>query len=196
MNQLLERLKGDLQDEEARYSYADSVTNAFVAAQIKALREDRDLNQEELAGLIGTKQSGISRLERADYSAWKVETLRKIARAFGVRLRIRFEGFGSLPDEVGGFDRTNLAPHKFEDDPAFKETNESGHARIQGLAAAQAQIGTTKRSTVNCSNEYPKLNSSRSAVGSQNEARQDSPMPSRMPPGSALPRREVSAWNS
>ena len=74
------RLSKSLANEEARYAYADSVTNAFVAAQIKALREKRGFSQDELAGLIGTKQSGISRLERADYSSWKVETLRKLAR--------------------------------------------------------------------------------------------------------------------
>ena len=119
MNELVEQLKKDLEDEEARYAYTDTVTNAFVSAQIKALREERGFNQEELAALIGTKQSGISRLEKSDYSAWKVETLRKLAKALGVRLRIRFEGFGTLVEEIKGFDDSNLLPKKFEDDPVF-----------------------------------------------------------------------------
>jgi transcriptional regulator with XRE-family HTH domain len=126
VNQLLERVGNDFKDEEARYAYADSVVNAFVSAQIKALREDRDLNQEELATLIGTKQSGVSRLERSDYSAWKIETLRKLARAFGVRLRISFEEFGTIVDEVSGFTSDRLLPRKFENDPAFKTTRRSG----------------------------------------------------------------------
>jgi ribosome-binding protein aMBF1 (putative translation factor) len=91
VNELLERLKEDFQNEEARYAYAESVANAYISEQIKKLREDRGLSQEELAALIGTKQSGISRLQSRDYSAWKVETLRKLAKAFGVRLRISFE---------------------------------------------------------------------------------------------------------
>ena len=114
-----EQLGKSLAKEEARYVYADTVTNTFVSAQIKALREDRDLSQEELAELVGTKQSGISRLEKADYSAWKIETLRKLAKAFGVRLRIRFEEFGTLIEEVGGFKEKNLLPRKFEQDPVF-----------------------------------------------------------------------------
>jgi len=126
MEGVIERLKRDLQDEEARYVYADTVTNAFVAAQIKGLREERGLNQEQLAALIGTQQSGVSRLEKADYSAWKVETLRKLAKALGVRLRIRFEEFGTLPDEIGGFDDKNLLPRRFEDDPVFKRGSSSG----------------------------------------------------------------------
>ena len=109
-----EQLGKSLAKEEARYVYADTVTNTFVSAQIKALREDRDLSQEELAELVGTKQSGISRLEKADYSAWKIETLRKLAKAFGVRLRIRFREFGTLIEEVGGFKEKNLLPRKFE----------------------------------------------------------------------------------
>jgi len=121
VNQLLERLGKDFKDEDNRYVYADTVTNAFVSAQIKALKEDRKLSQAELAELIGTQQSGISRLLRLDYSAWQIETLRKLARAFGVRLRISFEEFGTLMDDVSGFNKKNLLPRKFEDDPAFKE---------------------------------------------------------------------------
>src|ERR1700751_4579282 len=105
MNNLLERLRKMFQDEGARYAYADSTVNAFVAAQIKRLREEREFSQEELAQLIGTKQSGISRLEKADYSSWKIETLRKLARAFGVRLKISFEEFGTLPRDIEGFTR-------------------------------------------------------------------------------------------
>ena len=88
MNELLDQLKENFKNEEARYAYADAVVNALISAQIKAQREDRQLSQEQLGALVGTKQSGISRLERADYSSWKVETLRKLARAFGLRLRI------------------------------------------------------------------------------------------------------------
>jgi transcriptional regulator with XRE-family HTH domain len=121
VNQLLDRLRGDLQNEDARYGYADSVTNAFIAAQIRTLREERELNQEELANRIGTKQSGISRLERVDYSAWKVDTLRRLARAFGVRLHISFEEFGTLVDELREFTKERLAPRSFDNDPVFKE---------------------------------------------------------------------------
>jgi transcriptional regulator with XRE-family HTH domain len=119
VKELTERLSEKFEDVEARYVYADTVTNALVSAQIKALREDRKLSQTELAELIGTQQSGISRLLRSDYSAWQVETLRKLARAFGVRLHISFEEFGTLVDDVAAFTKKNLLPRKFEDDPVF-----------------------------------------------------------------------------
>ncbi len=122
MNELLEHLKQDFQNEEARYAYAESVANAYVSEQIKRLRQDRGLSQEELAALIGTKQSGISRLQNKDYSAWKVETLRKLAKAFGVRLRISFEEFGTITDDVAGFNESDLVPRKFADDPVFNSS--------------------------------------------------------------------------
>jgi transcriptional regulator with XRE-family HTH domain len=129
VNQLLDRLSEDLNNEDNRYAYADAMTNAFVSAQIKALKEDRKLSQGQLAELIGTQQSGISRLLRSDYSAWHVETLRKLARAFGVRLRISFEEFGTLIDDVTGFNKKNLLPRKFEDDPVFDRAKRFAHRR-------------------------------------------------------------------
>jgi transcriptional regulator with XRE-family HTH domain len=138
VNELLDQLRGDFQDEDSRYAYADSVANAFVAAQIKALREERKLTQEQLAELTGTKQSGISRFQRADYSGSKIETLRKFARAFGVRLRVSFEEFGSLLPDIGGFTKERLTPRKFEDDPVFNPKKQQESERF---AAATAQEG-------------------------------------------------------
>jgi transcriptional regulator with XRE-family HTH domain len=132
VNQLIERLKEALKNEDSRYAYADTVVNSLVSAQIKALREDRDFSQQKLAELVGTKQSGISRLEKADYSEWKIETLRKLARAFGVRLRVSFDEFGTLPPDVGGFTKEKLCPRRFEDDPMFK-SNLGNSSKPYGL---------------------------------------------------------------
>lgn len=104
-----ERLRRDLlKDEEFRIAYAESFLNTVVAAQLKALREQRGMTQAELAEAVGTKQAGISRLENVNYSAWKTETLRRVARALKVRLKISFEDFGSLLDEMDQFSRQSL----------------------------------------------------------------------------------------
>ena len=119
MDKVIERIK-EL-NEDSRYAYADAITDAFFIGQVKALQKERNLNQEQLAALVGTKQSGISRWLNTGFATCKVETLRKFARAYGVRLRIAFEGFGSLPTDVNGFTKARLAPPRFEDDPAFAE---------------------------------------------------------------------------
>jgi transcriptional regulator with XRE-family HTH domain len=122
-----------LRDLDYRYAYAEDFLNTLVATQIKVLREQRNLTQQELADLIGTKQAGISRLENVNYSAWKTQTLRKLARAFGVRLRITFETFGTLLDDSARFSPQNLERPEFSDDPAFSE----------GISASEPVVAET-----------------------------------------------------
>lgn len=124
MSELVEDLRSVFKDPAARYSYVEETLNAFVATQIKELREAREMSQQELADAIGTKQSGISRLQNANYSSWKVDTLRKLARAFGVRLRISFEEFGTLIPEVENLGK-RLRPRPFKRDPVFGEPEEA-----------------------------------------------------------------------
>jgi len=93
--------------------------NSYVAAQIKILREDFPMTQGELAQKVGTKQPGIARLENVNYYSWKVETLRKVARALNVRLRISFEEFGTLPEEIEKFTREAIKRAPFDRDPVF-----------------------------------------------------------------------------
>lgn len=120
MSESRNTLKEEFLDTEYRYAYAEDFLNALIAMQIKVLREQRELTQQQLADLIGTKQAGVSRLENVNYSSWKTETLRKLARALGVRLKITFEPFGTLIDESQNFSKENLQRPTFEEDPAFK----------------------------------------------------------------------------
>ncbi len=105
--------------QEYREAYAEDFLNTWVATQCKVLREQRGMTQEQLAEKIGTKQAGVSRLENVNYSAWKTGTLRKIARALGVRLKVTFETYGTLLDEADYFSREYLRRPDFEHDPAF-----------------------------------------------------------------------------
>ena len=131
-------LNGQFQDEDYRYAYAEDFLNTWVATQIVTLREQRGLNQTELGELIGTKQPGVSRLENVNHSTWKTETLKKIARALGVRLRISFETFGALLDEDSHFSREFLMRPRFEDDLSFlmKKAPESAFASTPLLTGA------------------------------------------------------------
>ena len=114
-------LNGEFQDEDYRYAYAEDFLNTWVATQIVTLREQRGLNQTELGELIGTKQPGVSRLENVNHSTWKTETLKRIARALGVRLKISFETFGSLMEEDANFSRRFLMRPEFDKDPGLLE---------------------------------------------------------------------------
>lgn len=74
------------------------------------------MTQAELGEHIGTTQAGVSRYENVNYSSWSIKTLIRLARAFHVRLKVSFEPFGSLPEEVMRFDRKSLERVKREED--------------------------------------------------------------------------------
>ena len=113
---LRERLRENLRDREYRHAYADEALDLFLASQIRVLREQRGLSQDALAELIGTKQSGISRLESANYSSWTIKILKRIAEAFDLRLKVSFEPFGTLWQEVLTRNQEHLQRPNFEED--------------------------------------------------------------------------------
>jgi ribosome-binding protein aMBF1 (putative translation factor) len=64
--------------------------NTDIAEQIYVLRTQAGLSQSQLAKLVGTTQSVISRLEDADYSGHSIAMLRKIGIALHQRLQVQF----------------------------------------------------------------------------------------------------------
>lgn len=69
---------------------AEERANADVARQIYTLRTKAGLTQAQVAKLIGTAPSVISRLEDADYAGHSLSMLRRIATALQSRVEIRF----------------------------------------------------------------------------------------------------------
>jgi DNA-binding XRE family transcriptional regulator len=60
-----------------------------IAGQIYQLRVKAGLTQKQLARMIGTTQSVISRLEDADYDGHSINILERIARALNCRIEVR-----------------------------------------------------------------------------------------------------------
>src|ERR1019366_4765453 len=151
VSELLEQLRQSFDDEDYRNSYSESFMNSYVAAQIKTLREEYPLTQAELADKIGTQQPGVARLENVNYSSWKVETLRKIARALNVRLKITFEEFGTLLEDMEGFNRERLLRVPFDKDPVFSPALDGTKPKeldvSKGFALALLGSAATKEPT-------------------------------------------------
>ncbi|MBK9143281.1 MAG: helix-turn-helix transcriptional regulator [Candidatus Melainabacteria bacterium] len=61
-----------------------------VAQSIYDARMKAGLTQEELANLVGTTKSAISRLEDSDYEGHSMNMLRRIADALGKTVRVEF----------------------------------------------------------------------------------------------------------
>lgn len=124
---LRQQLRFSLQDSEYRHAYADEQLNLSIGTQIKVLREQQEMTQEQLAEKIGTKQAGVSRLESANYDGWSIAALRRVARALDLRLRVSFEEFGTLWKEIASFSRGSLQRRPFLQDPEFTATIEANH---------------------------------------------------------------------
>jgi predicted transcriptional regulator len=77
-----------LQNEEVLKELRNNEAEYKIIEEIIAARQEKNLTQKDLAELVGTKQSNISRLESGNYNP-TLEFLNKIARAIGKKLEIR-----------------------------------------------------------------------------------------------------------
>lgn len=136
MSDLKERLLNRFRDPEYRHEYLESFLNSLISAQIRTLREDSQLSQADLAEKLGTAQSAISRIENPNYSAWRVDTLRKLARVFDRALIVKFVSFGDAVDDIEQFGIDRLIRPAFEDDPAFHELNGGESSANDAIALA------------------------------------------------------------
>ena len=134
MGVIADQLKSELTDPDFSEGYAESFLNAYIASQIKVLRRQRGYNQAELAQRIGTTQTAISRIENVNFSKWSIGTLRKVARALEVRLKVTFEEFGTLPNEVEAFSTVSLERMPRSTDPGLNQNlfEVSNHKTILG----------------------------------------------------------------
>ena len=86
-NRILRRITGA--DPRVREAIEAQKLSTSVAEIILAAREKAGLTQGQLAKLVGTTQSVISRLEDADYEGHSLSMLRRIAEALNHRVEVR-----------------------------------------------------------------------------------------------------------
>jgi transcriptional regulator with XRE-family HTH domain len=115
------RIRENFREREYRESYAEGFLSSWISQQLATIRRQRKMTQQELAASVGTKQPGVARMERDDYGRWSLPTLQRVAFALGCRLRVSFETFGTLIQEVDTFSLESLQRPSFDDDPVFVE---------------------------------------------------------------------------
>ena len=81
-----EDLTERLRDPEFAAEYREAQHRASLGLKIAKLRAEQGLSQAELAARVNTTQSVISRYEPADYSSYRLDTLRRLAEALGSEL--------------------------------------------------------------------------------------------------------------
>jgi transcriptional regulator with XRE-family HTH domain len=116
MSDFNEQLMAEFIDPDYRASYADSFLDAWIALQIRVIREQRKMTQQHLADALDTTQTAISRLESANYSGRSIKTLKAVAKALDCRLKVSFETYGSLIGEADTMSAELLRRSSFEDE--------------------------------------------------------------------------------
>ena len=134
MNNLSDKLFDEFRDKEYAHTYADEFLNAYIATQIKAIRQQQNLSQEELATLAEMKQERISVLEDVNYSSWSVKTLKRLARAFDLTLTVSFEAFSTRIGDISHFDRKYLERKSRTVDLLQEEKPETLQSNITEIA--------------------------------------------------------------
>jgi len=77
-------------DQNLAEMVEEETINADIAQQVYELRAEAGLTQKQLADLVHTQQSVISRIEDADYDGHSLKMLQRIARALNRKLKIDF----------------------------------------------------------------------------------------------------------
>lgn len=188
MSVIVEQLRQELKDPEYSEGYAESFLDSYIATQIKVLREQREFSQSSLADLISTRQGVISRIESVNYSKWNLSTLKKLARAFRVRLHVSFETYGSLLEEVDSFSRKSLERQPRESDVILNSLASPMPIRLvpsRRIGSRRHESRTTRRdfTASACIGDVDTTNPSDSIARSSY----------RMPPKSAEPDKPISA---
>lgn len=86
--EILDAMIGD--DIALREAADKAVEDALIGQMIYDIRTQAGLTQKQLAELACTDQAVISRLEDADYEGHTMSMLRRIAKALGKRVEVRF----------------------------------------------------------------------------------------------------------
>ena len=87
LDRLTEKLLKQNPSLKEEFEKADQAWD--IAFQVYDLRKKAGLTQKELAELVHTRQSNISRIEDADYTGYTWKTLEKITKALKARLQIK-----------------------------------------------------------------------------------------------------------
>ncbi len=106
----------------AKLSKSKSHRDAFVASQInvglpfqiRALRKQRGLTQQELAAMTGMLKPWISAIEKAGAGQLNLDNLKRVAAALDVGLLVKFVSFSELIKSNNDFSPDEFSVPSFD----------------------------------------------------------------------------------
>jgi len=103
-----------IKNKELRNKFLADQMKIGLRYQLRSLRDSQGLTQKDLADIIGTKQSVISRLEKKPERV-SLPTLLQIAEALDVGVVVRFESIDTVIDWYSNSSQKKMTPRKSED---------------------------------------------------------------------------------
>jgi transcriptional regulator with XRE-family HTH domain len=85
-----EKFVTKLDRKDYRHAYMAEGVRTWIARQVRALREQREMSQADLGREADKPQSAISRIEDPDYGKLTLQTLFDLAAAFDLPLLVQF----------------------------------------------------------------------------------------------------------
>jgi transcriptional regulator with XRE-family HTH domain len=110
------KLLAKLKRKKYRDAYVEEHVRTSLPFQIRALREQREWTQGQLAGELKTTQTAVSRLENPEYGKLSLNSLYKLASAFDVALLVKFVPFSRLIEEFQDASPQALSAMSFEEE--------------------------------------------------------------------------------
>jgi transcriptional regulator with XRE-family HTH domain len=102
---------------EYRHAFAEEKIRSGLAAQVKTIRERREMSQSQFAKELGKSQSWISRLEDPNEPIPTIPTLLQVASKLDIGLQVRFVSFSDLLDDLTELSPESLYVPEFRSDP-------------------------------------------------------------------------------
>lgn len=109
-----------------RDAFVTSIIRMRLPSQIREMRMRRNLTQAQLGELAGMRQALVSRFETKGYERFTLSSLRRIASALDVGLKVQFVPFSELLDDSVYPERRQLDVCSFDSDP-FIENSAQEH---------------------------------------------------------------------
>ena len=124
------KMKKLSKSREDRAAFVSSQIDVGIPFQIRALREQRNMDQKALANAARMAQPRISAIESPGYGSFTLDTLKRVAAAFDVALIVRFGAFSELVKQSNEFSPDSFRVPSFETDLA------AGDQSLQNTASA------------------------------------------------------------
>jgi transcriptional regulator with XRE-family HTH domain len=130
-----------------RDAFVASQINVGLPFQIRALRKQRNLNQNELATLAGMLQPRISAMEQVGGGQLNLDTLRKLAAALDVGLLVKFVAFSELIKWSNDFSPDDFSVPSFDQEMMSYETETVLPTNVIPIKQVTTVIGRSQTNT-------------------------------------------------